>query len=165
MKKRIVSLLAKMEIDIERQVSPELICQLFPFMQEAVADQFAARLAFCDAKTGECLFEAESQANCLFVLLAGRLAVSRETGFNDKSQVIALLQPESVVGEGCLAGREKRSATVYVVEDASLLMIERQVYGWLEKEHPAMAVALLRKLLLTTSKRLEKCSERLLHIL
>lgn len=154
-----------MKIKIENQISSKQVEQLFPELTEENAVLLASCLEPLKISAGQTLFHAGDSTGCVFVLLEGRLAVSRETGFNNKKQVIALFRPYAIVGEGSIFGEAKRTATVNVIEDAFLLKLRQQVFIALEEEHPEIAVILLKKLLSTASRRLEKCSERLVHIL
>ena len=137
----------------------------FPELKKEEAGKLAGCVEAVSLSAGEFLFSAGEPADSLFILIEGRLAVSMETGFNGKSQVIALLRPLAPVGEGGLAGRDTRIATVKAVEDVSVLRLKNDSFHAFASEAPSGAFRLLQMLLYKSSRRLEKCSERLVHVL
>ncbi|PID41229.1 MAG: hypothetical protein CR981_04150, partial [Proteobacteria bacterium] len=90
---------------------------------------------------------------------------SRETGFNAKQQVVALLSPGALVGEGCLGGDGNRNTTVTAIEDAVLLKLKKRILDEAEKKQPQLMFSLYKAAVRTASIRLQKCTERLVHIL
>ena len=137
----------------------------FPELNKEDAVKLAGCFELCELNAGDVLFKAGDSADSLFVLIEGRLAVSMDTGFNGKSQVIALLRPLAPVGEGSLAGRDARTVTVKAVEEVSLLRLKKDSFHIFAADNPAGAARLLQMLLHKSSRRLEKCSERLVHVL
>lgn len=134
-------------------LSSEESAGLLPLMKEVVLQK------------GEFLFRAGDVAEGVFFLEKGRLAVMKETGFNNRTQVVALLEPGASVGEGGALGDSSRSATVVAIEDSLLFFLSREILTALaEKDHQVL-IRILKRLLYTTSLRLQKSSERLAHIL
>lgn len=114
---------------------------------------------------GELLFDYNDSAESLFVLTKGRLAVHKYTGFLKKMQVIALLDPSAVVGEGALLKEHKRKSRITAIEDSILLEISKRDFSTFLAQSPEAGVELLEYLLHIVSLRLEKTSERLARIL
>ena len=139
--------------------------QAFPDLEKDDIACLAGFMELLQIDAGKTLFMAGDFSDAMFVLLEGSLAVSMETGFNGKSQVIALLHPFAPVGEGSLTGRDTRGATVKAVESASVLKLEKRSFQKFAAEKPAAALRLLQALFFKSSIRLEKCSERLVHVL
>jgi len=98
-------------------------------------------------------------------VVQGRLAVQKRTGFGDRTQAVALLDPGAPVGERVLTGAEKHGATLLAVEKTILFSLSYQSFTDMKKDVPLLAVQLLELLLKRTSLRLEKSSERLSHVL
>jgi CRP/FNR family transcriptional regulator, cyclic AMP receptor protein len=116
-------------------------------------------------KKGEELFRAGEGAEEVFFLESGKLAVMKETGFNDRTQVVALLEPGASVGEGGALGDSPRSATILAIEESLLFCLRRSTLIALTEKNPQLLIKIFKRLLSTTNLRLQKSSERLAHIL
>ena len=123
----------------------------------------AMELVFYPAGTE--IFKKGDPADCLYLLTAGRVAVQNKTGFGERRQVIALLDPGAPVGEKGLLGSGVRGATVTAVQDSELLILDHESFAKLAGDHPVLAIKVLQWLLHRVSLRLEKSSERLVHVL
>jgi CRP/FNR family transcriptional regulator, cyclic AMP receptor protein len=145
-----------------------------------MVDSFAASFNFLDAEEmnelfslctekqldkGEALFDYQEPAESIFFLKEGRLAVHKFTGFQEKMQVIALLDPGTVVGEAALLHTHTRKTRVAAIEKSSLYCLGRKEFFSWQKKSPVMASRLLEYLLSIVTLRLEKTSERLARIL
>jgi CRP-like cAMP-binding protein len=91
--------------------------------------------------------------------------VQNKTGFGEKMQVVALLDPGAPVGEKGLLGPRPRGATLVAVKDSKLLTLSGDAFDILADKSPVLAIKLLKFLLNRVSLRLEKSSERLTHVL
>jgi len=119
-----------------------------------------------DLAAGELLFDyGDSTVEEMFFLSHGHLAVHKKTGFQEKMQVIALLDPGAVVGEGALLDGHIRATRVRAIKDSSLLALSRSDFAVFQHQHPLSALLFLEFLLGIVSLRLEKTSERLARIL
>ena len=116
-------------------------------------------------KKGEVLFRTGDVAEGVFFIEKGRLAVLKETGFNHRTQVVALLEPGASVGEGGVLGYAPRSATIIAVDESVLFCLNRGILATLAEKDPHILIRILERLLYTTNLRLQKSSERLAHIL
>ncbi|MFN2353052.1 MAG: Crp/Fnr family transcriptional regulator [Desulfopila sp.] len=114
---------------------------------------------------GEKLYTPGERAQGIFFLQSGRLGVQTSTGFEDKQQVIALLDPGAIVGENGLAGPALRVMTVYALQDSVLVFLSTEAFSALERREPRLAFTILKKALSTASMRLQANSERLAHVL
>ena len=116
-------------------------------------------------KKGEMLFQRGEAAEGVFFLEKGKLAILQETGFNERTQVVALLDPGASVGEGGALGDSVRAATVIAVEDSLLYCFDRESLAALGEHDPQLLIRILRRLLYASNVRLQKSSERLALIL
>lgn len=125
-------------------------------------------LSYCSEKrlsAGEILFEYNEPSPTLYFLAEGRLAVHKFTGFQQKMQVVALLDSGSVVCESALLVESHHKTKVTVIEDSLLYCLSHEQYNLLQEENPGLATRFLEELLRVVSLRLEKTSERLAQIL
>jgi CRP/FNR family cyclic AMP-dependent transcriptional regulator len=116
-------------------------------------------------RKGEALFRAGDTADGVFFLEKGRLAVLQRTGFDDRTQVVALLEPGASVGEGGATGLGQRTVTIIAIEDSQLYLLKRESLDALGEKQPQVLLTLLKRLLFISNLRLQKCSERLAHVL
>ncbi len=114
---------------------------------------------------GEVLFSAGDQADSLFFILEGRLAVHKSTGIRDRTQVVALLDAGTIAGESAVSGDRLRGATVIAVEKTVVARLSRQDLTALEETAPETYIYLIKKILRISSLRLHKSSERLALVL
>ena len=91
--------------------------------------------------------------------------MQNKTGFGERMQVVALLDPGAPIGERGLLGHRTRGATLTVVKDSELLVLSQEEFDILVDEDPVLVIKLLKWLLSRVSLRLEKNSERLAHVL
>jgi predicted acylesterase/phospholipase RssA/CRP-like cAMP-binding protein len=85
-----------------------------------------AELQLVELKEGQVLFEQGDEADSMYLLVAGVLGV-RVKQADDTEVIIDKLAPGAMVGElGLLAG-QKRTATVYAVNDVGLIRLTRSM--------------------------------------
>jgi len=148
---------------IEYSVEVHECC--FSFLEKAEVGALLADMKRVTYTAGTQVFKKGDPAESLYFLFAGRVAVQNKTGFGDRTQVVALLDPGAPVGEKGLLAQKTRGATLTAVQDSELLVLSRQSFEALGNEAPMLAIKLLKWLLNRVSMRLEKNSERLAHVL
>ncbi len=135
------------------------------FLDQAEAETLLAVMQNVSYLAGSEIFKKGDHADCLYFLVKGRVAVQNKTGFGERTQVIALLDPGAPVGEKGLLGGGVRGATLTAVKDSELLALTHESFDEVMRDSPALAIKLLKWLLKRVSLRLEKSSERLVHVL
>lgn len=148
---------------VEYSVELQECC--FDFLEKAEAEILLKALKSVSYPAGTRIFQKGDPADCLYFLQTGRVAVQNKTGFGERMQVVALLDPGAPVGEKGLLGRRTRGATLTAVKDSVLLALSQEAFEILVDEAPVLAIKLLKWLLNRVSLRLEKNSERLAHVL
>ena len=82
-----------------------------------------AQCGYCQLVSGETLLSAETENDSLYILLKGRLAIQ----LNSSDDIpLATVEPGESVGEMSIADNGVPSAKVTALEDAQLLVIERE---------------------------------------
>jgi CRP/FNR family cyclic AMP-dependent transcriptional regulator len=139
-------------------ISLELLRQI-PCFQHLEIDQLDS-IAQCAElrrlEKGAFLFRAGDRAEALYILVSGRLAVSREDA-NGRRLQLAVIHPGTFLGEMGLSQGTPRSADVSAVAESMLLFIHRSQFDRLIREQPAFALSLLADL----SKKLQEANTRL----
>ena len=114
---------------------------------------------------GDILFDYNDPAEEFYFLTEGHLAVHKFTGFLKKMQVIALLDPGAVIGEGAILEKHVRNTRVTAIEESSLWGLTKKDFISFNKRFPESGSQILEYLLSIVSLRLEKTSARLARIL
>lgn len=118
-----------------------------------------------DIKKSVTLFDVGQEADGMYFVVSGRLAVQKDTGFGSRKQVVALLDRGAPVGEAGLLDDSSRGASVIAVEDTSLLFLSKKAFDDLCEEQSEFGLVFFRWLLGRVSLRLKGSTERLAHIL
>ena len=135
------------------------------FPGEEHLGQLLPRLTEVRLAAGEVLFRVGEPATHVYFIVSGRLAVRKKTGFAEKMQVVALLDPGAPVGEGAVFPGRIHDATVVAVEDCRLVALDGTVLEGLAAENPVLAWKVICRLLDVAHLRLQKTSDRLARVL
>ena len=147
------------------EYSSELHKRCFPFLDKVDAEALLRAMDSSSILAGDVLYSINDAADCLYVLVAGRIAVQKFTGFGSRMQVVALLDPGAPIGEGGLLEAQTRGSMLSAVVDSHLLSLSRQSFAELTEIYPSLAVKILKWTLGRLSLRLKKSSERLAHVM
>ncbi len=104
-------------------------------------------------KKNSIILSEEESGSALFVIVEGKVKVSRSSG-DDKEVILAILNESDFFGEMSLLDGMARSATVTAIEDSKLFIIQRTEFLDLLKKYPDVSIALLTEL----TKRLRASS-------
>lgn len=107
--------------------------------------------------TGDRIFEIGDQGDHLYIIVSGKVGISIESKSDDKSY-IATLSSGDCFGEMNLLDDLPRSATAEVIEDTTLLSLEKTRLRGLIQSYPDMSVGMLRSL----SLRLRDANQKLI---
>lgn len=140
-----------------------LLC--FPFLAQEDATILLAAMEWCDLEAGMTLYRSGDAAGHFYVLVSGRIAVQKHTGFGERLQVVALLGPGAPLGESGLLAGQQRGATLTAVETSRLLSLPQEGFAHLAASHSPLTVRLLTWVVGRMSLRLKKSSERLALVL
>ena len=107
---------------------------------------------------GDCIFEIGDQGDHLYIIVTGKVGISLQPKSTDKSY-IATLSSGDCFGEMNLLDDLPRSATAEVIEDTTLLSLEKTRLRGLIQSYPDMSVGMLRSL----SLRLRDVNQKLIN--
>lgn len=141
-------------IDVLRQIT------CFQSLGKEQLEAIGRRAEIRTVQKGAALFHTGDPADALYILVSGRLAVSRD---DSKGRVLQLATIESgnCLGEMGLSQGLPRSADVVGSMDSVLLYIHRHAFESLVQEQPMFALVLLADL----SKKLHEANQRLENLL
>lgn len=143
------------------EVSPDF----FFFLEESGRKILAGLVGQRKMEREELLYKVGEHGDDVFFLVQGRLSVLKSTGFHNKMQVVAILEPGAVFGEAAVFSGHVHGTSVRAVEPSLLYCLSRSMIEELARQDCGLYAALLRRLLQVTSLRLEKASSRLAHVL
>jgi CRP-like cAMP-binding protein len=106
---------------------------------------------------GDRIFEIGDQGDHLYVIVSGKVGISLEAKASDTSYV-AVLSSGDCFGEMNLLDDLPRSATAEVIEDTTLLSLEKTCLRGLIQSYPDMSIGILRSL----SLRLRDVNQKLM---
>lgn len=103
-----------------------------------------AQLRSRKASAGECLFAEGEAGDCLYILVSGKVAISRSQ--QGKNQLLAELESGQPVGEMALLDEQPRSATATLLEDAELLRLDKLRFHSLVMQRPQILLGMCKVL-------------------
>ena len=112
-----------------------------------------------DYFAGDCVFEINDQGDHLYLLVSGKigLTIDKDPGSDN---YIALLGPGDTFGEMNLLDDLPRSATAHVIEDVTVLTLEKTCLRGLIQSYPDISIGMLRSL----SLRIREVNDKYLSI-
>lgn len=125
--------------------------KLFAALDSEVLKDLQAELEPITLASGQTLFHQDEEGDALFIVISGRLRVTRES--DEGAVVLGEAAPGETVGEIALLGGRRRTATVSAVRETILAKLHKSGFERILCRHPAVAapfftrrmVALLRE--------------------
>lgn len=127
-------------------------------------EEVNAVAAVASARTlgaGEPVWECGAESSGLFLILRGKVELSRATEFPERRVVMGIFGEGSVVGETLLFGATGQNLTALAMGPVELAEISPEALEKLESVHPAAYARLLRAVLKVVSRRLVQAYERM----
>ncbi|MCX7769895.1 MAG: cyclic nucleotide-binding domain-containing protein [Proteobacteria bacterium] len=106
-----------------------------------------------EMKSGQKLFSENDDSDALYIVKQGSVMVKKG------SIVLSVLNEGECIGEITFINREKRTATITVIENTSILKIKYKDLDELIKEDAKIASKIYKAIALTLSKRLKEMTE------
>lgn len=92
--------------------------------------------------SGECIIRQGDKGDCMYVVQAGTLEVTREE--NGKEVRIGVMKGGEIFGEMAIFEHEMRSATVRALGDARVLTVDKRTFLGRIQDDPALAFNLVK---------------------
>lgn len=116
---------------------------LFEGLDSAALQDLSAQMEIVNIQGNQILMHKGDAADCLYVLLHGRLKVYAELSVDNGDKAIGEIGVGEVVGELGILTDAPRSATVKAVRDSTLVKISDQVFKTMVKSHPTSAMKMV----------------------
>jgi len=107
---------------------------------------------------GEELFHENDAGDSLFIVQSGRVDIFKNIR-GDVDRSLASFGPGDVIGEMSFIDGARRSATARTTESSEFLVLSRQSFARVQKEHPDIAAAFFRNMAAIVASRLRTTNE------
>jgi len=94
-------------------------------------------------KKGEIIILQDTSVEGLYILVSGRLRISRSSE-DGRVKVLAILSPGDIIGEMSLLDDESASATVETMEDSRLILIGKEDFQAMLLRYPLVTIEIAR---------------------
>jgi CRP-like cAMP-binding protein len=131
--------------------------------EESVA--FCSYLDYRVWEGGEVLMNDGEPGDFMGFVLAGKLAVKKQTGFPGRFTLLAILDRGAMIGEISAVDRGLRTATVVAMQKTELLLLTCDNLEKILREQPALGVKLLKRIIQVLNLRQRKAYDRLSSLL
>jgi CRP-like cAMP-binding protein len=98
-------------------------------------------------------------------LLKGKMAIRKETSFDGKYILIAILEKGSIFGEISVVEPNPRTATVSALEECHALVLSHENAQKVIAAYPELGIKLLSKILRVVGRRLQRSAARIADVL
>lgn len=138
--------------------------RFFRFLEERDLEVLRNYVKCWQVAAGETLWhEGDDDSSVVFVV-RGRLEEKKLTEFEENRVIVGVYGPGAIMGEFGLLDGQPRAFTAAALDDAGLLVLEREAFERLTTEHPEVGVRLLKGMLFAVTQRLKKSFDRLASI-
>jgi len=111
---------------------------------------------------GDRIFEINDQGDHLYILVSGKVGISIDPDASS-STFIATLEAGDCCGEMNLLDNQPRSASAYVLEDTTVLSLDKTRLKGLMQSYPEISIGMLRSLSLRLREANRKIMEGITH--
>jgi CRP-like cAMP-binding protein len=132
--------------------------RLFNDMSQADIELFAASCEERMLMSDEILFNEGGSDNSIWMVLSGRVDIFKNIR-GDVDRILASLGAGESIGEMGFVDGSCRSASARTTEPSTFMVLSRQGFNTIEKEHPSIAAVFYRNLSIVLTERLRSTIE------
>lgn len=122
-------------------------------------------LTFCVFPRDRVVMQEGDPGGFMGFLVKGKMAIRKETSFDGKYILIAILEKGSIFGEISVVEPNPRTATVSALEECHALILSHENAQEVISAHPELGVKLLSKILRIVGRRLQRSAARIADVL
>ncbi len=147
-------------------VKKEILKQqiLLQDIDDAGLNKIARIIKQVSIKKGEQLFKEKDETKGLWLILSGKIEISRMTA-DGWRQTLVVLPPGHFFGELSILENRKHVATAVALEDTELLLIPKEDFEKLMEEDCALALNIVKRIAIVMSKNLRRMNDKFLSAL
>lgn len=139
--------------------------KFFPGLKDEAFSKMLATFDLWQEKTfkkGEVIFHEGDLSTEFYLLIKGKVEIAKIVNLEKNlKKILAVLHEGDFFGEGALLSEKPRSATALSLQDTTLLMLGKEKFDHLLKEHPKSALVLLSAILNVVNERLQAANTEL----
>lgn len=138
--------------------------QLFSSLPWHEIEALARYVQCYEIKPGTVVFKEGDSGSFMCLLVKGRVEIFKEAQ-RGRQQKLVCISRGKTVGEMAMIDNEPRSATCIAKEGSVVLILSRQSYEAIIKDHPALAVQILSRIARQLSQRMRGLNGQLVEYL
>jgi CRP-like cAMP-binding protein len=135
--------------------------RFFQDLPDPELDRFLGLCAFRQIPEGATLWREGDSGDYAVLILNGKLGLKKKAQFGNRHVIVGIHATGSMIGECSLMSRVPRMVTAEAIETTDLAIITCELFESLQANHPAVGMALLRHISISTTRRLNQAYERL----
>lgn len=139
--------------------------EVFPDYTTNEIDKLFCYLELRRYSVGETVWKQADPMEYMGFLVAGRLVVKRQGRFPGKNIILAILEKASMFGEMSVAASHQHSVTISALEETQAYVLSFDNAQKLFQKEPALAIKLLKKIVVICGLRLQHSGSRLAELL
>lgn len=132
--------------------------EMFRDLNRKDVETFANYIQAYSAPKGVKVLEEGGRESYMFVIAEGKLDIFKQGSDGQSEKKIATVRAGKTIGEMSILDGMPHSATVVVVEPATLLLLTRAKFDQFMEREPEVALKVLRKMAMLMSLRLRQTS-------
>jgi CRP/FNR family transcriptional regulator len=147
-------------------IKPDVLKQqiLLEDIDKAGINKIAKIMKQVSIKKGEQLFKEKDETKGLWLILSGKIEISRITADGWRQTLVVLL-PCHFFGELSILENRKHVATAVALEDTELLLFPKEEFEKLMEEDCALALNIVKRIAIIMSKNLRRMNDKFLSAL
>ncbi|MBE0427103.1 MAG: cyclic nucleotide-binding domain-containing protein [Nitrospirae bacterium] len=147
-------------------IKPDILKQqlLLQDIDKAGINKLAGIVEQMSIKKGEYLFEEKDDTKGLWLILSGKIEISRVTA-DGWRQTLVVLPAGHFFGELSILENRKHVATAVALEDTDLLLFPKEEFEKLMEEDCALALNIVKRIAIVMSKNLRRMNDKFLSAL
>lgn len=134
---------------------------LFKYFAEHELAKAACYFAFKRVTAGETLWQEGDECDYVAFIASGEIETKKATEFAGRHVMVGVFGTGAMIGVLCILDGTPRAVTAVAREDTVLVVLTRENFDQLIREHPELGTELLKGMLLAVSVRLRKSFDRL----
>ena len=115
-------------------------------------------------KKGDSLFKEKDDTKGLWLILSGKIEISRVTA-DGWRQTLVVLSPGHFFGELSILENRKHVASAVALEDTELLLLPKEDFDKMMEEDCALALHIVKRIAIVMSKNLRRMNDKFLSAL
>jgi CRP-like cAMP-binding protein len=147
-------------------IKPDVLKQqvLVQDIDEAGINKIAKITRQVSIKKGESLFKEKDDAKGLWLILSGKIEISRVTA-DGWRQTLVVLSAGHFFGELSILENRKHVASAVALEDTELLLLLKEDFEKMMEEDCALALHIVKRIAIVMSKNLRRMNDKFLSAL